>query len=216
MNISRRLLLLTIFLVSVLGVKAYVSAAPRVPPRQPLANFPTQIGDYTMQGSSGKISDTVQGVLRADDYVLRQYLRPDQTVTDLFIAYYEVQKAGESMHSPKNCLPGSGWDPVLNDTVMLEKDPTGKPVYINRYLIEKEGSQALVLYWYQSNGRVIASEYWGKFYLVAEALRSGRRDGAIIRLVVPVQRGEDRELVTRRTLEFARAIRPELPKFLPN
>jgi EpsI family protein len=216
MNISRRLLLLTIFLVSVLGVKAYVSAAPRVPPRQPLANFPTQIGDYTMQGSSRKISDTVQGVLRADDYVLREYLRPDQTVTDLFIAYYEVQKAGESMHSPKNCLPGSGWDPVINDTVMLEKDPTGKPVYINRYLIEKEGSQALVLYWYQSNGRVIASEYWGKFYLVAEALRSGRRDGAIIRLVVPVQKGEDRELVTRRTLEFARAIRPELPKFLPN
>ncbi len=215
MNITKRLLLLAVFMVAMLGVRAYVSAAPRVPPRQPLENFPEKIGDFQMQNKSN-LSETVQGVLLSDDYVLRQYRRADGFGTELFIAYYEVQKAGESMHSPKNCLPGSGWNPVLNDQVVLEHGPDGKPVYINRYLIEKEADRALVLYWYQSSGRVIASEYWGKFYLVAEALRSGRRDGAIIRLVVPLRRNDDRELVTQRTLEFARALRPELPKFLPN
>jgi EpsI family protein len=120
------------------------------------------------------------------------------------------------MHSPKNCLPGSGWNPVLNDQVVLERAADGKPVYINRYLIEKNADQSLVLYWYQSSGRVIANEYWGKFYLVAEALRSGRRDGAIIRLVVPLRKGDNLDHVTQRTLEFARTLRPELPKFLPN
>jgi EpsI family protein len=215
MNITKRLLLLAVFMVAVLGVRAYVSAAPRIPPRQPLERFPEKIGDFQMQGSA-KLAENVEGVLLSDDYVLRQYGRSDGFRTELFIAYYEVQKAGESMHSPKNCLPGSGWNPVLNDQVVLERAADGKPVYINRYLIEKNADQSLVLYWYQSSGRVIANEYWGKFYLVAEALRSGRRDGAIIRLVVPLRKGDNLDHVTQRTLEFARALRPELPKFLPN
>jgi EpsI family protein len=215
MNTTRRVLLLAVFMLLVLGLRAYVSAAPRVPPRQPLTNFPTEINGYRMSGSS-QLAENVQGVLLADDYILRQYSRAGRMPAELFVAYYEVQKAGESMHSPKNCLPGSGWDPVLNDTVELERDANGKPVVVNRYLIEKSGEKSLVLYWYQSNGRVIASEYWGKFYLVAEALRSGRRDGAIIRVVVPIRKSDDREAVTRQTLEFARALRPELPKFLPD
>jgi EpsI family protein len=215
MNITKRLLLLAVFMVAVLGVRAYVSAAPRVPPRQPLERFPEKIGDFQLQNAA-KLAQNVEGVLLSDDYVLRQYRRSDGFQTELFIAYYEVQKAGESMHSPKNCLPGSGWNPVLNDQVVLERRADGKPVYINRYLIEKNADQSLVLYWYQSSGRVIASEYWGKFYLVAEALRSGRRDGAIIRLVVPLRKGDNLDRVTERTLDFARALRPELPKFLPN
>jgi EpsI family protein len=160
------------------------------------------------------IKDDVQAVLKADDSLTRIYQNPRGEYAELFIAYYRVQRAGESMHSPKNCLPGSGWIPITNDIVKMT-DASGKVAGINRYVIEKDGYRSLVLYWFQSQGRVIASEYWGKFYLVADALRTGRRDGAIVRVVVPMDQGTDPKSATAQGLEFARAISGNLPRFLP-
>lgn len=214
MNRSFRLLLVAAFMLASLGVRAYVSIKPHAPTHEKLAALPKSISDYDMKAEA-QITDDVQAVLRADDYVLRRYENQNGKMLDVFIAYYEYQRAGESMHSPKNCLPGSGWTPLLNDYVSLGKTPDGKPAMANRYVIEKDGRREVVIYWYQANGRVIANEYWGKLYLVTDALRSGRRDGAILRVTAPVERGESIDTVTNRALDFTRHLLPLTKQVLP-
>jgi EpsI family protein len=214
MNRSFRLLLVAALMLGFLGVRAYVSIKPQAPTHEKLAALPKSISDYNMMAEA-QITDDVQAVLRADDYVLRRYESPKGKMLDVFIAYYEYQRAGESMHSPKNCLPGSGWTPLLNDYVSLGKLPNGKTALANRYVIEKDGHREVVIYWYQANGRVIANEYLGKLYLVADALRTGRRDGAILRVTAPVERGESIEAVTDRALDFTRHLLPLSKQVLP-
>jgi EpsI family protein len=100
--------------------------------------------------------------------------------------------------------------------VVIGQDEKGAPIRINRYLIEKGDERSLVLYWYQANGRVISSEYAGKFYLVYDALRTGRRDGSLVRLVLPLRSREDADRVLATGVDFARAALPELRHFIPN
>lgn len=210
---NRRVLIVAAFLLLAVGVRAYVSITPPPPVRRDLRELPRQIGQWTVV-SDQQLSEEVQSVLKADDYVLRRYHNASGQTVDLFIAYYKTQKAGESMHSPKNCLPGAGWTPVVNDTVPI--DPA-KPreTRINRYVIEKDSNQALALYWYQASGRVIASEYAGKFYLVFDALKTGRRDGAIVRVMVNLPKGENPDSQLNLGRDFARELLPILPSHLP-
>ena len=216
MKLSSRVFVVAAFLLVTVSLRAYLNTAPSIPLRRSLAEFPEAVGDWKMT-SSAQLTDDVAKVLKADDYMLRRYQKtPDGDGIDLFVAYYKTQAAGESMHSPKNCLPGSGWNPVVNDRVFLKNDEKGNPVEVNRYVIENGAERALVLYWYQANGRVIASEYWGKFYLVYDALRTRRRDGAIVRLMVPLRKGEDSQKTLETALQFARLADRDLPNFLPN
>lgn len=216
MRLTNRIFVVAAFLFLTISVRAWLNTAPPVPLRQPLVNFPASLGDWKMT-SSAQLSDDVSGVLKADDYMLRRYQQASTGNTvDMFVAYYKTQAAGESMHSPKNCLPGSGWTPIVNDRVVLKNDPDGKPVEVNRYVIQNGADKALVLYWYQANGRTIASEYWGKFYLVWDAMKTRRRDGAIVRLLVPLRRDEDSQKSLDSALQFARLAGADLPKFLPN
>src|SRR5438105_1821014 len=115
---SKRVLLVAGFLFLTVVLRAWVSVTPRPVPRLALAEFPTQIDDWKMVASS-TLTDDVAGVLKADDYLLRTYRDGKGQTVDFFIAYYKTQRAGESMHSPKNCLPGSGWSPVINGTAVL-------------------------------------------------------------------------------------------------
>jgi EpsI family protein len=212
---NRRLLTIAVVLFLTLGVRIWVSAAPIIPTRMSLSEFPKAVHDWT-QFREDVNSDEINGVLKADDYTLRSYRRSDGAAADLFVAYYKVQRAGESMHSPRNCLPGWGYAILQNDEVELGHTTAGKPAMINRYVVEKNGQRSLVLYWYQENGRVIANEYWGKIYLVWDALRTGRRDGAIVRFVSPIRKGQDLDQAMVPALDLARAVAPELPKYLPN
>jgi EpsI family protein len=212
---TRRLLILTAIVVSSFGVRLWLAAAPVIPERQALANFPRQLGPWEL-AREGSISGSVEGVLAADDYILRSYRDASGRSADLFVAYYKVQNAGESMHSPKNCLPGSGWEPIETGRLQLGADAAGRPIWVNRYVIDKDGQRAMVLYWYQAQGRVIASEYWGKIYLVWDALRSHRRDGALVRVTVPMVNPNDGGAAQSTALDLARAVVPDLPGFLPN
>lgn len=212
---SRRIILVSLTLVLCFGLRVWVSAAPTIPPRESLSAFPREFAGYHTVGEQ-TLDDSIAGVLKADDYVLRSYRDDSGQQVDFFVAYYKTQKAGESMHSPKNCLPGWGWDIVKTDEVALRPDDAGHPTMINRYLVEKGGEKAFVLYWYQANGRVIASEYWGKIYLVMDALRTGRRDGAIVRFVVAIPKGSTGAAENEAALKMARAAAPMLPKYLPD
>jgi EpsI family protein len=101
----------------------------------------------------------------------------------LFIAYYAQQKAGESMHSPKHCLPGSGWE--IWDYAATAIPTVGTPTTVNRYSIANSGQRMVVLYWYQSRNRIITSEYAGKLYLLKDGIVDGRTSGSLVRITVP-------------------------------
>ena len=113
-----------------------------------------------------------------------------QMSAHLFVAYFRSQRTGQAPHSPKNCLPGSGWVPDLQDEVKIDIPGRNQPIEANRYVVAKGDQKSLVLYWYQSRDRVVANEYKAKFYVVADALRYNRTDTALVRIVVPVIDGD--------------------------
>lgn len=211
---TRRILVLVVVLAGVLVCREWLSGSVVVPPRQSLDMFPSQLGTWS-EVRDGRLSPGIAEVLKADDYVSRTYRSLSGVEASLFVAYFRMQRAGETMHSPKNCLAGGGWQPVVNDRIAADLG-TGKPETINRYLLERAGSRMLVLYWYQAHGRIIADEYRGKFFLVWDAIRQHRRDGAIVRITVPMDAYANERRATEIGLELAQSAAQSLPEFLPN
>ena len=117
---------------------------------------------------------------------------------NLFVAFFKSQRTGQTPHSPKNCLPGSGWVPSQADIVKIQVPGRPEPVEANRYVVARADAKSLVLYWYQSRDRTVASEYTAKYYVVADAIRYNRTDTALVRIIIPM--GETT------TLEKANAI----------
>ena len=107
----------------------------------------------------------------------------------LYIGYYTSQKNGDTIHSPKNCLPGAGWDPIHSEYIAIAI-PGDRKIVVNEYVIQQNQDQELVFYWYRGRGRVIASEYAGKFWMMADAITRKRTDGALVRLITPMSDGE--------------------------
>src|ERR1700690_3552582 len=156
--------------------------------RQPLDKVPHQLGMW--HGINVPISSDVLETLGRGDFLSRTYQDDSSAASyvDLFVAYFQSQRAGDTIHSPQNCLPGSGWFPLESTRIVLTL-PGRVPFPASRYLVAKGDDRALVLYWYQAHDRAVASEYWAKFYLVADAIRLNRSDGALIRVSTPL-RGE--------------------------
>ena len=164
---------------------------------QPLDTIAWNLAGFSGTGNSA-LSDAVLGQLKPSSYLTRNYGRSGLQA-DLFIAYYAQQRAGESMHSPKHCLPGAGWE--IWDYGSTEIPDQGHTVKVNKYSIANSGERMLVLYWYQSKGRIIASEYAGKLLLAGDALLQNSTAAAIVRITVPDQPG---------ALEAARAMAAEV------
>jgi EpsI family protein len=177
--------------------------------QRPLREFPSAIGPW--RSEDVPFEARVVQELGVDEYINREYFGAAPTV-DLYIGYYKDQRSGDVMHSAKNCLPGTGWAPVRS--ARLEIGSVEKPAVVNEYLVEQGRKRDLVLYWYQMRDRVVASEYWAKFWLVADGLKRRSTDGAMIRIWTTAADGEDKSRA--RALEFARDIYPQLAKFLPN
>ena len=211
----RRLVIVTAILAISFGLRTWLSAATVIPRRQPLAGFPQKFGDWQMT-ENGSIPERLEGIVAADDYVLRTYRDAAGRSAGLFVAYYSVVTQGRGPHSPKNCLPGSGWEPVQNDRVRLEPDGSSQPFWVNRYVVEKDSERSLVLYWYRDQGRVIASEYWGMPYFIWDVLRTRRRDSALLRIMVSLAPSSKGAAETEVALNLARAALPVLPRFVPD
>jgi len=184
------------------------------PSRQPLAAFPQQFGDLT--GTDVPISQDVRDVLGGGDFLLRVYRDPSgsRPYVDLFLAYFPSQRAGDTIHSPKNCLPGAGWTPVESRRISIAA-PGRAPFPANLYVIAKGSDRQLVLYWYWAHDRAVASEYWAKFFLVADAMRMNRSDGSLVRVTTPLRPGETTETAQQRLLSFAGDIVPLLNDYVP-
>jgi EpsI family protein len=184
------------------------------PPRQPLESFPDQL--QTWSGTDIAIDKEVLDVLGPGDFLLRVYQNEDQPqpYVDLFIAYFRSQRAGDTIHSPKNCLPGAGWTAVESTRISLTL-PGHVPFPANRYVIAKGNARELVLYWYWAHDHGIASEYWAKFYLVKDSIQMNRSDGALVRITTPMRAGETAEAAQQRLFPFASDVGPLLNSYIP-
>lgn len=207
---TRRLFALTCVLLAGAVVIRASAVHDRVPLNAPLAAMPPIIGDWRSTGDVPLDEGTVE-VLRADDYLDRTYVR-GATAANLFVGYYATQQQGDTMHSPMNCLPAAGWQPL---SIGRADIATGgnEPIHANRYIIQKGLDQQLVFYWYQSHGRTIASDYASKVYLVVDSLRLHRSDAALVRVIAPIS--GDVAAVERATAGFVRSLYPVLGHFIP-
>jgi EpsI family protein len=161
------------------------------------------------------VEQEIRDQLKADDILNRLYQDPASgTAADLFVAYFKTQRTGQSPHSPKNCLPGSGWEPEATGSVEVAVAGQPQPIRINRYVVSHGDEKSVVLYWYQSQRRVIASEFSAKFWLVMDSIRYHRSDTALVRITVPVS-NNDLEAATRAGVAFVQTVFPMLKNYLP-
>jgi EpsI family protein len=200
----------------IVGAAIFLQARARgevFPPRLPLKQFPAQLGGWT--GTDIAIDKDVLEILGPGDFLVRIYQTKERTpYVDLFIAYFRSQRAGDTIHSPQHCLPGSGWEPIENQRITLSM-PGHQSFPANRYLIAKGDSRQLVLYWFWAHNRGVASEYWAKFYLVTDSIKMNRSDGALVRITTPMVPGETVDAAQQRILPFAGEVMPLLDSYIP-
>lgn len=202
-----------VLLAAGLGLRA-VSHGEAIPLRQSFEALPLRLASWS--GRPMTLDAKVLEILRVDDYVLRQYGDGQGLPVELYVGYYQSQRQGATYHSPKNCLPGSGWTFVSTGTMPLQVGtPTASPVAINQFVIQKGLDKQLVLYWYHDRGRIITSEYWAKLYLMWDAIWRNRTDGAFVRITVPFA-GASEEQALQQGRAFAEHIFPLLSSYLPS
>lgn len=139
-------------------------------------------------GTDISISDDEKRVAGMTAFILRGYQSPGRPYYSIFVSYYDEQRQGKSIHSPKNCLPGGGWEPVESAAITIPS--SSGPVTVNRYRLVKDGQSAVVYYWYQGRGRVAHDEFRVKYELLRDAALHGRTEEALVRIFVQV-RGDD-------------------------
>jgi EpsI family protein len=215
MKSSGRFILLLVAILAggaLANVWAYLGEAHT--DRKELKEFPREFGVWRQRGSDQIIDSQTMAVLRASDYVLRDYNSANGDIANFYVGYYATQRDGASYHSPLNCLPGSGW--VLNKPGHLTiTPPNGGPSFeANSYLIESGPNKSVLVYWYQGRGRRVASEYWGKVYTVLDSVRMRRSDAAMVRVVVPVWASEETAFKSAADLAGQAAVL--LPGYVPD
>ena len=211
---SKSARILTVVLLAQAALFYGLSRAETIPAHRPLAQFSLDDPNWRMTEDVQLDKETLD-VLKADDILSRVYTNQNNgAVATLFVAYFETQRTGKTPHSPKNCLPGSGWVPTQSGTVTIPVAGETQPIHINRYIVSRGQNQSVVLYWYQSRNRVIASEYAAKIYTVADSIRYNRSDTALVRVVVGVNDGNTQAALNAAT-NFAKAFFLPLKNYLP-
>ena len=178
--------------------------------RRPLRNIPYVLGPWT--GRDDPLQAEELRAVGVTDYANRYYFEASNEPVQLYVGYYASQRTGDTIHSPKNCLPGAGWDPIWSRyaTVQLVN---GRKIVVNEYVIQQDQDKQLVFYWYQGRGRVLASEYRAKFWMIADAIARNRTDSALVRLITPMDGGE--ASARARLVSFAKAVFPSLDQLIP-
>ena len=214
---SRRFLALLLVLVaSGVVINLWQIAGEASVSRKPLKELPVEIGSWRQVGVDYRFDVETERILRADDYLSRSYTGPQGSVANLYVGYYATQRTGATYHSPLNCLPGSGWTMSEPGKVVISPKGGGPSFEANRYIIQQGGERQLLVYWYQGRGRTVASEYWGKIYTVVDSISRRRSDGAMVRVMVPLMRGQSEQSALEASTNLAAEVAPLLSGFVPD
>jgi EpsI family protein len=173
-----------------LGLLGLTHDQERLKPVKPIATVFDTVAGYTH--SRVEVDTNSQRVAGMDEFVNRVYSRDTTQVFSLYVGYYTYQKQGKSIHSPRNCLPGAGWEPVESGTLPIASAPGVGSRDMNKYVLANQGHYAAVYYWYQGRGRIESNEYTVKYNLMRDAAVYGRTEEALVRLVVPLNTRTDR------------------------
>lgn len=165
------------------------------------------------QGRKGALAEGILQVLGVEAYVLSDFTRPPDRFVNLYIGFYESQRKGDLIHSPRNCMPGSGWHIVETGREILTDPVTGQTYKVASLVLKKRDEYQMVLYWFHSRGRIIASEYMQKIWLVIDAVFRNRTDGSFVRLITPVTSTQQEAVQLLK--EFAGLLKPTLDEYLP-
>ena len=211
---SRSARILTIVLLAQASLFYGFSRRENVPLHKPLQLFSLEDANWTLVQDVDIDKDTLD-VLKADDILSRVYQnRRTGDLATLFVAYFSTQRTGKAPHSPKNCLPGSGWAPSQSGTIEIPIASASKPIRVNKYVVSRGQNQSVVFYWYQAHNRVVASEYSAKIYTIADSIRYDRSDTSLVRVVVDVSDGNIQK-ATAAAVSFVQAFFQPLKEYLP-
>lgn len=210
----RRTIIASIIMIGTLVLLGFMGQGKDVLPLKPFSTFPKQIGEWI--GKEGYFDKEIYDLLGVHDSILCNYLTPTGNLVQLYVGYYKSQRQGSLIHSPKNCLPGSGWKIVQTS---IEELPSSASLKVKtkatRLILQKGQEKQVVLYWFQSRGRYVASEYWDKIYLVMDSIIRQRTDEAFVRLIASVQ-GEDVDKTTQILKNFSTLLLPILTEYIPS
>jgi EpsI family protein len=186
-------------LLATMGLMNSLSHGEMIVAKKPFLQFPLRIAGRWVGEELG-LEKEVLDKLRVSDYMMRMYLpleslqgeniQDGATPVSLYVGYYQSQRTGATYHSPKNCLPGAGWQFSESGTFSVPLD-SGETMTINKVIIQKGIEKQVILYWYHDRGRIIASEYWAKAWMIWDAMTENRTDGALVRISVPVLTNTD-------------------------
>jgi EpsI family protein len=210
------ILILTVVLAGQALAYHTFTKSEKVAAARPLIQMPDQLSSWG-KIQEGFVDAETQAVLKADDTLNRQYANSSLGVSaNLFVAAFRSQRHGAAPHSPKNCLPGSGWTPLVNDHIFVSLPNRPEPIEVNRYIIQRADSKSLVLYWYQSRDRVVASEYKAKLYTMVDAVKDNRTDTALVRVIISLNSTDSNEKAQAAAEDFIRSFYAPLRVFLPS
>ncbi len=192
----------------------FLSTVQPIPPLRSISEFPAQLGSFSQNGEDQTFSEKVMASLGVDHYIMREYRDQDGYPLWLYIGYYESQIEGQIIHSPKHCMPGSGWNTIESKEVSLAVVDSKYPkVKINEMVLQKGLEKQLAFYWYHSRGRVVANEYMDRFYMIFDSLLKKRSDGALVRITGS---GNDLLQDEDKQRQFAASILKNIDQYLPS
>jgi EpsI family protein len=212
---SRRALVIStaILLAASVYVNFFLNKGETKVPREPLSSIPKSFDGW--ESADQAFPTEVLKNLGVDEYLMRRFTKGNESVW-LYVGYYKSQKEGAMPHSPRHCYPGSGFNPIQSDIVSIPVIYPGvREIHPNRYIFAKGAEREIVIYWYQSRGRVIANEYVEKLYLIHDAILRNRSDGALIRFSMAAT-AETEESAFRRLFAFVSEFYPNFPRVIPD
>jgi exosortase D (VPLPA-CTERM-specific) len=208
-------IVVVILLVSTLAISQTIDFREKIPTKKNLEQFPLKIGDWSADRHL-RMAQYYLDVLDLSEYVIIDYKNPSGKEINFYVAYYESQRKGESIHSPATCLPGNGWSFNQSGTVKITNVPGDHRTYqVNRAVMQLGENKQITYYWFPARGRILDNAYQLKIYNFWDALTKQRTDGALVRLITRVYAGEKPADAERRLQNFVRVVAPVLDKYLP-
>ena len=193
-----------------------VERSETIPARSEFKMMPLNLNSWA--GREGRFEQDIVDALKLKDYIVADYANTNlNSRVNLYAAYYESQRKGASVHSPKTCLPGGGWEIKEFTQVNLDKVEgyPGKKLQVNRVVIRKGETSSLVYYWFQQRGRIITNEYMAKWYIFWDALTRNRTDGSLVRLTVEFSGATGVDEAEKSLNNFIENLVPLLPQYIP-
>ncbi|MGD9245341.1 MAG: EpsI family protein [Desulfobacterales bacterium] len=204
-----------ILLGTTFAISHTVDFREKIPAKKNLDQFPLKIEEWTADRHLTMAQSFIDR-LDLSEYVIANYYDRIGKKVNFYVAYYESQRKGESIHSPATCLPGSGWSFDQSGTVKITGVSGNNGNYeINRAVMQLGRNRQITYYWFPVRGRILYNAYQLKIYNFWDALTRQRTDGALVRLITRVYEDEKLEDAEKRLQNFVRDVVPVLEEYIP-